>query len=150
LSRQEQDKNLYYSLYGIWTIVKQKLAEKTGERIKYERFSRIVRTYLDVVLERVIYKNQPVDLYSRMGTLFGTKILCTKFNPYKNHFHKENGKKVLKKVSVNIMKDDGYFFFIAWKYPRWFNMYRFKAAIKWRRFIYKNVVDGSDYPELCP
>jgi hypothetical protein len=144
LSNQVQDKNEYYTLFGIWTIVRDKLNDKTGTRISYERFSKIVRTYLDVVLHRVIYKHQEVELYSRMGTLFGTKILCTEFNPYSNRFSKD------KKVNLNVMEDDGYFYFIAWRFPEWFSMYRFKTVRKWKGLIYGNVKAGSDYAELCP
>jgi len=148
LGKQVQDKNYYYTLYGVWSVVRDDLYEKTGRRMAYQRFSKIVRAYLDVVLKRVIYKHQEVQLYNGLGTLFGTKILCTKFNPWRAAFRRENGKSVFYKLKIDVMKDDGYFYFIGWRFPLKFHMYRFKVTGRWKQWLYANVKDGSDYPEL--
>jgi hypothetical protein len=127
----------HHSISSIYDNVIDNLNEelrRNGYRIiTLRKFKQIVKHYFKHMFNRCIYKYQTVELYEKMGTLTGHKILCTEFNP--------------KGVDVN--KTDGYFYYIFWLRPAKYLRWAFTLAPIWKKRQFQNVRDNQgDYPEF--
>lgn len=146
----EQDSKGYISLYGIYLNAKPYLereCKRHGYRVpKYETFSKIIRTFLTEVLNAVIYDYKTVTLPYRYGTIQGIKTLCTKFNPKKVYWVRENGKNVKKVEKIDVNEFDGYFYSVIWNFADKFKKYRFTLSKEWKKKLFTNVLEGADYP----
>ena len=112
---------------------KNKYSSCSGIYLGKKRFNKIIKTYFKILFERVIYKYQSVEFYRNFGVIQAHKILCTKFNP----------------KFINIMKTDGYFYFLFWDKPKDFYYHKFLPCKNWKTKLFKNVIDnGADYPEI--
>jgi len=111
----------------------------------YEKFSQIVRKYLTKIFNLAIFKHKSIQLPLKIGKMFCAKVLCTRYTPKK--WYIIDGKRQEKRFDVD--KFDGYFFVMHLAFcKKYSRKYKFDASKKWKRMVFGNILNGSDYPTM--
>lgn len=142
----------YVTLYGIYLHAlpfMERESERLGIRVpKYNKFSFIVRKYLDEVFKLAIFKHKAIQLPQKLGKIFCSKVLCTRYTPHYKYFTGGEDSKALDR-RFDVDRFDGYFFVLYLALCKKFSRrYKFDAAKRWKRALFGNVLDGSDYPVI--
>ena len=148
-TNKEYNKKKYITLFGIYNSIKGELIPKLRKEgypcINYTKFSKVVRLYFEILYRKCIYEGISVPVMDYMGTMTAVKTLCTKYNPTKTKWRTVNGKKETYIVKYDVNKKEGYFYFILWELPKKYNWYKFMTSPKWKRTLYRHVMNGNEY-----
>ena len=85
-------------------------------------FRKVVRLYFKKAFE-MIMQGKTFN-FPHIGDMFVAKILCTEFYP-KNYT----------KGHVDVDKNDGFFYFIAWDRPKRYRTHKLCVSRKWKKLI---------------
>lgn len=118
LSKGSRDTFGYLTLDHCWEYHKINGKVKTNERI----FKRIIKLYLKKVFD-ILMDGRKFE-FPNFGDLFMAKILCTKFNP-----------KSYKKDYIDVDKNDGFYYFVAWDRAKRYRTHKLVISRKWKKAI---------------
>tara|TARA_R110002020_G_scaffold395856_1_gene605889 strand:- start:577 stop:1113 length:537 start_codon:yes stop_codon:yes gene_type:complete len=153
---KSKDNDGALTLYGIYLrskedvnidISKLNKGRTNVKNIGYRLYGDIIRSYFSIVFRQII-KGYTYPLLNKFGWLKVVKTLCTRYNPSTYSFKKVDGKIIRKKIELNVNKTDGFFYFVFWDCPKKYRHYRLKVSPKWKRLLFKGVIeDEMDYPD---
>lgn len=141
-----------YTLYGVFEECRDEIDSSLmafpkgvtkSKRITWRVFSKVIRLYFTIAFKMLV-NGSSVPLLNKFGILNVVKTKCTRYNPYRIAFYRdETGELVRKKVKINTRF--GYWYFVFWNAPKKLRQYRFNIDIKYKRMYMSEVENGLDY-----
>lgn len=142
--------NKCFTLYGIYTTVDEKYLTvknvKGHKKIKWADFYKIIKSYLETVLENVI--DAKIVEFGKKDHIGVYKVECTKFTPSKIIKTKnEKGEIVEKKEYVDVNTYGGYFHFFFLNLAKRKRFFNIKVQPIWKKRLMERVNEGQSYYE---
>ena len=141
-----------YTLYGVFEECKSEIDKglkafpkgvTKSKQISYRVFAKVVSLYFKILFQMLI-EGASVPLLNKFGILNVVKTKCTRYNPSRISFFKDEQGKVVRKIK-KLNTNFGYWYFVFWDAPKKLRHYQFNINIKYKHKYMEMVESGFDY-----